>query len=381
MKRQRGVPATQPQRQSSPRKWKISGNDHISKLPDDILYTIILLLSMRDAVRTSVLSRRWKNMYAYISNLEFDWHNITPTPVNYNCGTVPKGYVRHFLGIIDRFLARHLGTKVVSFKVSCCFGSMYAHRITDWIIFSVRKGVESLDLAFTCDKPAERHDWRTVDYYPFPTQLFLHGEESKLRHLSLRSVTLWSDFSDRFRTLSTLVLCDVNLAGPVEPRMFSSCLNLERLTLQWCFGLERLCLGDSLHRLKVLTVSLCDGLKGIELSATNLTIFHYKGDDTELSFERVPNLEEVCVVMKGINVITTFARLEKELPHVKTMTVTRDYLRKSGLLTIQQRLGVWTSVLFNIQDSSSLLEVLPLLQKFHLASNLRCIDCCCRCPI
>ncbi|KAM2528287.1 hypothetical protein PS1_026418 [Malus domestica] len=54
---------------------------------------------------------------------------------------------------------------------------------------------------------------------------------------------------------------------------------------------------------------------------------------------------------------------------------------RSGLLTIQQRLGVWTSVLFNIQDSSSLLEVLPLLQKFHLASNLRCIDCCCRCPI
>lgn len=294
---------------------------------------------MRDAVHTSVLSRRWKNMYAYMSNLEFDWHDIISTPADSTPGTVCKRKVRCFLARLERFLACHLGTKVVSFKVSCCFGNTYARQINDWISFAIRKGVENLDLAFTCDKPAERIDWRIIDYYHFPTQLLLHGEESKLRHLSLRSCTLQSDFFDRFSTLSTLVLCDVNLAGHVEPHIFSSCSNLECLTLQWCFGLERLCIGDSLRRLKVLVVSLCEGLKGIELSATNLTSFQYKGDDIELSFQRVPNLGELYVMMKDTDVVSTFAQLEKELPHVKSMTVAKSRARKKKLENFVWLLG------------------------------------------
>ncbi|BBH08521.1 F-box/RNI-like superfamily protein [Prunus dulcis] len=77
----------------------------------------------------------------------------------------------------------------------------------------------------------------------------------------------------------------------------------------------------------VLVVSLCEGLKGIELSATNLTSFHYKGDDIELAFERVPNLGELYVMMKDTNVVSTFAQLEKELPHVKSMTVAKSRAR------------------------------------------------------
>lgn len=106
------------------------------------------------------------------------------------------------------------------------------------------------------------------------------------------------------------MFCDVNLvAGHVEPRVCFSSLNLEYLTLQRCLGLGRLLHDDSLRRLKALVASLCEGIKGIELSS-----FYYKGDNIQLSSKSVPNLEDVHVTMKEVNVIPTFARLEKQLP-------------------------------------------------------------------
>lgn len=261
-------------------------------------------------------------MYAYTWNLEFDWRDVVYLPVQVMPhGTIFRRNVDYFLATLERFLAFHLGSKVVSFKVLCFFPSMYVLQVNDWIDFAIGKGVEDLDLAFTCDNPPKCTGWSGLDY--FPAQILLNDEESKLRRLSLRGCMLKSNFTTGFRTLSTLVLCDVNLAGHVEPHMFSSCLNLEHLTLQRCFGLERLCIGDSLQCLKVLVVIRCDGLKGIELNATNLTSFHYKGDQIEFSFEMVPNLEEVYVMMLEINVVPTYAWLEKQLPHVKTLAVVR----------------------------------------------------------
>lgn len=324
MKRRRQISGLEPQGGSiSPTKCKDMKNDRISALPDDILHHIVSLLSLREAVCTSVLSHRWKDMYAYMSNLEFDWCKIlsakrrgSRTSRNY-C----QKKVRYLVIRIDRFLAHHLGMRIASFKVSCCLRDKYALNINDWIVCGVRKGIENLDLAFTCDKLSERNDWRTLGYYQFPTHHLMPGEESKLRHLSLRSCMLGADFNDRFSTLSSLVLSDVHFVGQVDPLMFSSCLKLESLTLQWCFGLETLCF--SLPHLKSLVVSNCPGLRGIQLSATNLTTFHCEANNIDISYLKVPNLEEVYVSLGGINVIHTFAKLEKDLPNAKTLVVNK----------------------------------------------------------
>lgn len=122
------------------RKREIIDKDHISKLPNDVFNTIISLLNMRDdAIQTSVLLHRWKNMYAYISNLEFDWCD----PVDTTHEEALKRNVCDFLTKIDRFSACHLGTKVVSkvpvsLKVSGIINSMTS--------FAIRQGVENLDL-------------------------------------------------------------------------------------------------------------------------------------------------------------------------------------------------------------------------------------------
>ncbi|CAL4984060.1 unnamed protein product [Urochloa decumbens] len=49
-----------------------SAPDRISALPDDLLIYIMWFLTLQDAVQTSVLSRRWQNMWASLTILAFD---------------------------------------------------------------------------------------------------------------------------------------------------------------------------------------------------------------------------------------------------------------------------------------------------------------------
>lgn len=151
---------------------------------------------MRDAIRTSKLSHRWKKLYAYRSNLGFNWRDIISDAADtYTPGTVSIFNVWYFQRSIDAFLASYLGSKVESFKVHCCFGNKHPHCFNGWIEFAVTKGAEILGLAFSYDKISERTDWTRIDYYDFPTQMLPRGEGSNLRHLKLRTCNNYSSFA------------------------------------------------------------------------------------------------------------------------------------------------------------------------------------------
>ncbi|KAG8378260.1 hypothetical protein BUALT_Bualt08G0119100 [Buddleja alternifolia] len=51
-------------------------DDRISQLPDDVLIKIISLTRTKDAVRTSILSKRWRNLYKFSSNIDFHCFNL-----------------------------------------------------------------------------------------------------------------------------------------------------------------------------------------------------------------------------------------------------------------------------------------------------------------
>ncbi|KAI5423852.1 hypothetical protein KIW84_030176 [Lathyrus oleraceus] len=55
---------------------KVKMFDHISQLPDCILSYILTKLSMKDLLKTSILSKRWCNLWALRRDLYFDIFNV-----------------------------------------------------------------------------------------------------------------------------------------------------------------------------------------------------------------------------------------------------------------------------------------------------------------
>ena len=47
-------------------------DDCISWLPDEILISILSLLTVKEAIKTSVLSHRWKCLWSFTDTLDFD---------------------------------------------------------------------------------------------------------------------------------------------------------------------------------------------------------------------------------------------------------------------------------------------------------------------
>ncbi|XP_074369313.1 putative F-box/FBD/LRR-repeat protein At4g13965 [Apium graveolens] len=58
-----------------PKIAKHDEGDRLSSLPDDILHQILSFLGTRQAVQTSVLSKRWRHVWTTTSSLTFDWYD------------------------------------------------------------------------------------------------------------------------------------------------------------------------------------------------------------------------------------------------------------------------------------------------------------------
>lgn len=100
--------------------------DHISNLPDEVLLHIFSFLNLRCAVRISVLSTRWRELWMFSPRLDFSGEYP------------PKGKPPKF--VIDRCL--HLSSK---FNLHCFsiyrFGKKQ-YPVDKWIDLLVRRGVK-----------------------------------------------------------------------------------------------------------------------------------------------------------------------------------------------------------------------------------------------
>ncbi|KAG8472441.1 hypothetical protein CXB51_034188 [Gossypium anomalum] len=95
--------------------------DRLSELPDDVILHIMSSLPMKEAVRTCILSTRWKDLFTSISNIELD-------------GVLRKRALRNrFMEFVDGFLSLRKDISVDRFRL--CYGPGIDHRkINEWIL-------------------------------------------------------------------------------------------------------------------------------------------------------------------------------------------------------------------------------------------------------
>ncbi|KAL9286755.1 putative F-box domain, FBD domain, leucine-rich repeat domain superfamily [Arabidopsis thaliana] len=117
----------------------LSGSrDVISSLPDDISSHILSFLPTKEAASTSVLSKKWRYLFAFVPNLDLD-ESVYLNPEN------ETEISTSFMDFVDRVLALQGNSPLHKFSLKIGDG-IDPVRIIPWINNVLERGVSDLDL-------------------------------------------------------------------------------------------------------------------------------------------------------------------------------------------------------------------------------------------
>lgn len=132
----------------------VSRRDIISSLPNPLVSHILSFLPTKEAASTSVLSKKWRYLFAFVTNLDFDdsvyQHHIPKTDAEIS---------RSFMEFVDRVLALQGSGTVNRFSLDCSNYDVDLARVTGWILNVLGRGVSDLDLSLL--------------EYPLPSKIFV----------------------------------------------------------------------------------------------------------------------------------------------------------------------------------------------------------------
>ncbi|KAM7504148.1 hypothetical protein LguiB_003052 [Lonicera macranthoides] len=126
--------------------------DRISNLPDSILCHILSFLPTKYAVGTSILSARWRYLWASLPNLDFD-------DTLYFDRSKARGYTRidvdpTFMNFVDRVLLLSDAPCLQSFRFVRYAVDDFS-LVDTWICAAVKRNVQKLELRYVIDVPVK----------------------------------------------------------------------------------------------------------------------------------------------------------------------------------------------------------------------------------
>ncbi|PIA53293.1 hypothetical protein AQUCO_00900104v1 [Aquilegia coerulea] len=115
-------------------------DDRISCLPEEIRDHIVSYLSMEEAIRTSVLSRKWRKVCSSLTNLKFKQSYFE---------RVKRLNLQQFIEIINQTLAQHDGSDINKFELLFDVAykegdQLFVPHLNEWVSFAVNHNVRKL---------------------------------------------------------------------------------------------------------------------------------------------------------------------------------------------------------------------------------------------
>ena len=146
-------------------------------MPDDILSYILSFLSVREAVKTRILSPKWRFLSSSSTDLHFDILSVVGLSIEEykpRYGLFQELFSTHkskFLTGVTQFLQLYNNPKINTFQVTFALKSDSASHIDQWINFALgmHAATISLDLTYS----SFRRD--SSDCYNFPHHLLPPG--------------------------------------------------------------------------------------------------------------------------------------------------------------------------------------------------------------
>ncbi|KAL9162169.1 hypothetical protein ABFS82_07G071600 [Erythranthe guttata] len=282
--------------------------DRISELPKDILHIILYFLSQKDAVRTSVLSNSWRNIWCTRPNLDFS-------------DAAFKGNKQDFLSLVTRNLQRYRDQRmcVEEFHLRISLRDHLDHEssvmlLERWIPLLKNMGLKKFCLSL--------HSKLYSTRLRLPSVVFV---AESLQDLRLENFVLDRNTIERIvllNNLRSLCLREDWIEDEIFQKIIDSCPLIETLDVEGCLRLRTITL-NNLHHLKYISFSemydftgeLCrneihpPSLETIKISSGNL-MFHKGADfrnlnelyifDAKLSWDHLssckfPCLKHLCI--------------------------------------------------------------------------------------
>ncbi|KFK35407.1 hypothetical protein AALP_AA5G280700 [Arabis alpina] len=241
----------------------------LSCLPDVLLVLIISNLRFKEAVKTSVLAKRWKNLYRETTKVSFKESDFVKISVSDNeeaKNEVRVSFVRYMVDWVSSFP----GEAIESFEVSLSKPVAFETEINSLIGFVVSKKVKNLVLDFS--EPS----WTTsnqVCVFPLPECVYNLATLESLKLFACGFIP--SRFSN-IGSMKSLCFGWIQL-GKIMSLIKKSPL-LESLTIQNCWNVGLDMISRDNNRLTELIFENCDfATEYSTLDVANIQIFKYIG--------------------------------------------------------------------------------------------------------
>ncbi|KAJ1691665.1 hypothetical protein LUZ63_015820 [Rhynchospora breviuscula] len=293
------------------------GEDRISNLPNEILHSILCLMTLKYAIRTSTLSKRWRHLWQI--NL------ISSTSLqlgeDFSCNQSPK----QFVATLDRYLQFHGDRILDKFGILFSPFDVFFPNLENWVATVLAKGVKNLEIDLSQGVLNSPHDSYIDDRMSFqiPNSLF---NFNSLTHLSLSRCNFLVPLDlANFAGLSSLSLDNVNLlTDAMLTNILQYCVSLESICLKRCEILDTVkFVGDELKLQKLVMVD-CLNVFDIEISAPKLESFVYYGCISFWhDFGNVSKVNDayICADTGGEVYAVQFFTILSDLSHVKVLTI------------------------------------------------------------
>ncbi|KAK7840576.1 putative f-box/lrr-repeat protein [Quercus suber] len=289
--------------------------DRLSDLPDEILVSILSLLKLEESQRTSILSRRWRYLWTFVTcNLVFDKQGCNLTALSSERSK--------FIVWVNDVLELHQGDTIDEFRVFFDMDGTFSTVLDNWISFSMRKKVKKLSLNLST----------------------LGCRKYSLASQPLQSYSLES--------LTDLSLTNVEVTGEVLKYILSNCPFIEILHVEASRTLMNLKTSCPLPKLKHLKIIYCQCLEHIQIHAINLVSFEYFGCGTTrillgdhfCRFPKLPKLRNLRLLkldihrlfMDGILCCTSFLTASPMLQRIVLKFVGLDDPQMDGEINVRR---------------------------------------------
>ncbi|CAI0392047.1 unnamed protein product [Linum tenue] len=314
--------------------------DLISQLPDHIIHQILSFLRCKkDVARTSVLSKRWKDIWASFLILDFDQRNFQMMSSRKETGSA-EAETKKKKEIFRSFVSNTLQSRIeqgssirkISFRLTSFDGDM-ATDINKWIKSATQSNTQELDLHFPSKKKLYTlsHNVFTVETL---TALCISGCNLK----NVKVVNL--------PNLRKLCLERLHVREKIIQDLSQDCPLLEDLRLIHCStGFRDLLLSSD--KLRRVDLHLCRRLHKVELRAPNLEKFWYhhqmfcRQEQVELDLASCSILKSLTVEIPSMtdemfqSLVSKLPVLEQlslcECNKLKTITISSHRLKKLSL--------------------------------------------------